>query len=487
MLSNKILKISIILLAGILIRLYFNIGHIFSDDAYYSYLSYNLLNGDFPGDYLGYPVSPLRINHLILTTFSYSIFGVNEFATLVFPFIFSIGSILLTYKLAALLTKDGSISLTAAVLMAFFPTDVVFATINFVDISTMFFINLGIYFLVKSYKSNKIYLAVWGGAFLFVSMQFKEHIYYTSILLGVLWLYYLVKHQKLNIQISIALLFIISNFLLEGSIYLCLHNDFLYRLTMTELNYQFCFYNFFPYTAEKHSGATSYWENLFNQVFFINGRSVFLRRFYLFLPFVGVIQSIFNFRKKEYKLLTFWFLGTLILLMAFTTSVSGYKPLDLQISWYVFPLFMPMVLLSSIFINKFKSYLKYSLIIIYIAGSFIMCSHYEVYFKKENGNKFKKFLRENPEKFIHTDHFTKYSIDLIRSSYDKKNTSERILGKEFNLVEIKEGDWIVYSKKHVAELRIQKFNFPDFAILSSSTFEEVKSFRDFKVYRKSSK
>lgn len=483
--SNKIIKISVILLAGIFIRLYFNIGHIFSDDAYYSYLSYNLLNGDFPGDYLGYPVSPLRISHLLLTAFSFSIFGVNEFSTIIFPFIFSISAILLTYKLAALLTGDKSISLTAAILMAFFPTDVVFATINFIDISTMFFINLGIYFLVKSYKSNKIYLAVWGGTFFFISMQFKENIYYTSILLGLLWLYFLVKHRKINIQVSIAILFIISNFLLEGAVYLFLHNDFLYRLTMTELNYKFCFYNFFPYTAQKYDETTSYGKNLFNQVFLINGRSVFLRRFYLFLPLVGIIQSIFNIKKKEYILLTYWFFGTLLLLMAFTSSFSGYKPLDLQISWYVYPLFMPMVLLSAIFINRFKYYIKYGLILIYFAGALIMCNHYEVYFNKENGNEFKIFLRKNPDKFIYTDHFTKYSIDLIRG-YDNKNISERILGKKFNLAKINEGDWIVYSKKHVDELKMQEFQFPDFDILSSSIFEEVNSFKDFIVYRKSS-
>jgi len=483
--SNKIIKISVILLAGIFIRLYFNIGHIFSDDAYYSYLSFNLLNGDFPGDYLGYPVSPLRISHLLLTAFSFSIFGVNEFSTIIFPLIFSINAILLTYKLAALLTGDKSISLTAAILMAFFPTDVVFATINFIDISTMFFINLGIYFLVKSYKSNKVYLAVWGGTFLFISMQFKENIYYTSILLGLLWLYFLVKHRKINIQVSIAILFIISNFLLEGAVYLFLHNDFLYRLTMTELNYKFCFYNFFPYTAQKYDGTTSYWKNLFNQVFLINGRSVFLRRFYLFLPLVGTIQSIFNIKKKEYILLTYWLLGTLLLLMAFTTSFSDFKPLDLQISWYVYPLFMPMVLLSAIFINRFKYYIKYGLILIYIVGALIMCNHYEVYFNKENGGEFKIFLRKNPDKFIYTDHFTKYSIDLIRG-YDNKNISERILGEEFNLAKINEGNWIVYSKKHVDELKMQEFQFPDFEILSSSKFEEVKSFKDFNVYRKSS-
>ncbi len=123
--------------------------------------------------------------------------------------------------------------------------------------------------------------------------------------------------------------------------------------------------------------------------------------------------------------------------------------------------------------------------IIYITGAVIMCSHYEVYFNKENGNKFKTFLKEYPDKFIYTDHFTKYSIDLIRG-YDKNSISERITGKDFNLNKIKEGDWIVYSKKHIDELKMQEFQFPDFEILSSSEFEEVKSFRDFNVYKKSS-
>ena len=124
--------------------------------------------------------------------------------------------------------------------------------------------------------------------------------------------------------------------------------------------------------------------------------------------------------------------------------------------------------------------------LIYFTGALIMCSHYEVYFNKENGNEFKTFLRENPDKFIYTDHFTKYSIDLIRD-YDKKNISERIPGKNFNLNKIKAGDWIVYSKKHIDELQMQEFQFPDFENLSSLDFEEVKSFRDFNVYRKSSK
>ncbi len=76
----------LVIIVAILLRLYFQIGHIFSDDAYYSYLSFTMQNGEFAKDYLGYPVFPLRIAFTGLTAFSMNIFGTNESATLILPF-----------------------------------------------------------------------------------------------------------------------------------------------------------------------------------------------------------------------------------------------------------------------------------------------------------------------------------------------------------------------------------------------------------------
>ena len=141
------LFLTLIIIIGITLRLYFQIGHIFSDDAYYSYLSYTLLGGEFAKDYLGYPIFPLRITFLSITALSFKLFGINEFATIAIPFLLSIANLFLTYKLAKLLTGDENVSLLSALLMAFFPTDIVFATIGFVDLPNIFLINLGIYFL----------------------------------------------------------------------------------------------------------------------------------------------------------------------------------------------------------------------------------------------------------------------------------------------------------------------------------------------------
>jgi 4-amino-4-deoxy-L-arabinose transferase-like glycosyltransferase len=465
-----------------LLRLYFRIGHIFSDDAYYTYLSYTLLNGDFTNEYLGYPVFPLRIAFLGLTSVSMNIFGTNELATILFPFVISLLNILLIYKLAKLLTDNNTISLIASFLIAFFPTDVVFSSIGFPDLINIFFINLGIYFLMKSHYQQKIHLALLGGILLFLSMQFKETIYYVLILFIILLGHFFIKKKQLNLHLVIGIIFIIGNYLIEGFVYLFLHNDFFYRITITNINYSYSYYDFFPYTAQKISGSINYFRNLFDQVVLINAKSIFLRRFYLFLPLISVFQTLLNYKKRKNPLLTSWFWGTAILLIAFTTSSTEYKPLDLARSWYIYPLLMPMVILSATFINRFSNLIRNGFIVIYILGSLIMCIEYESFFDKDNLNSLKSFLRENSTKTIFTDHFTKYSVDLIREY--KFHNSRRISGSDFNFEQISTGDWILFNKKHIEELQMQKYELPDFSVLNTNEFRKLTSFKDFVFYEK---
>ena len=477
------LFLTLIIIIGIILRLYFQIGHIFSDDAYYSYLSHTLLGGEFAKDYLGYPIFPLRITFLSITALSFNVFGINEFATIVIPFLLSIANLILSYKIAKLLTGDVNVSLLSALLMAFFPTDIVFATIGFVDLPNVFFINLGIYFIYKSYKFNKNLLAILGGILFFLSMQIKENIYYIAILLIILLVYIIVKKKHLNTQIVIALLFILLNVVVEGIVYLILHKDFLYRFTVLQQNYNYSYYDFFPHTVKKISDVKNYWLNLFDQIFIVNSKAIFLRRYYLFLPIFASIKSMINIGKKENLLLTFWFFGTLILLIAFTTSFTEYKPLDLKRSWYIYPLLMPMIIISASLINELKRNLRYILVSAYIIGGVIMCTHYEVYFDKKNKTELKSFIAENQQRKIFTDHFTKYSVDLIRS-YSDLTKSERIFGIDFNWNEVLKGDWVLYNQKHIDELKLQKYNFPDFSILKTKLFGRVKNYGDFIFYEK---
>jgi len=144
---------------------------------------------------------------------------------------------------------------------------------------------------------------------------------------------------------------------------------------------------------------------------------------------------------------------------------------------------MPMIIITATFIFKMKKNLRYFLISIYIFGGVIMCTHYEVYFDKENKSELKSFIADNQQRKIFTDHFTKYSVDLIRG-YSDLSKSERILGSDFNWKELHKGDWVLYNQKHIDELKLQKYNFPDFSILKSNLFNKVKIYGDFIIYEK---
>ena len=482
LIKQPMFSLFLIILLGIIVRLYFQVGHVFSDDAYYSYLSYSLLYSNFGEDYLGYPVFPLRFTFIALNSLSMMIFGINEFSTILFPFIVSILNIFLVYKLTLLITKDKSTAISGSFLIAFFPTDIVFASLNFPDLINVFFINLGIYFLLKSYSQYKSALSYLGGFFLFFSMQIKENVYFVLILLSILFIYFLIKKKKLISQIFIGITFILLNYFIEGLVYLFLNDNFFYRITITNLNYQYSFYDFFPYTAQKISESKNYLRNLFDQLIQINAKSVFVRRFYLFLPIVASVQTYLNIRKNKFALINFWFWGTALLMITFTTSFTEYKPLDLSRSWYIYPLLMPAIILSSIFLNKFSRNIKAGLIIIYTLGSLIMCFEYQTFFNADNFDELKGFLRKNSSQMIYTDHFTKYSVDLIRNY--ESNNSERLLGNDFNFSQIRQKEWLLYNYKHIKELELQKYEFPDFSILKSNQFKQIASFNDFIFYEK---
>ena len=155
---------------------------------------------------------------------------------MVFPMIFSICNILLAYFFAKEITKNKSAGLIAALLMAFLPTDIAFATINFSDSPSAFFINSGLFFLYKSHKKESIKYSIYSGICFFLSIQFKVNIFFVGLLLVVLWIYLILKSKSLSYYIPIALSFVGLNLLIEGIMYWNLYDNFFYRFTQIELN-----------------------------------------------------------------------------------------------------------------------------------------------------------------------------------------------------------------------------------------------------------
>ena len=472
-----------IILFGAGLRFYFYLGHVFSDDAYFSYLSYTLYAGDFGKDYIGYPVSLLRINLHLLTAFAFKLFGPGELSASFFPMMISLTNLFLVCFMAKMLTNSDKIALIALLLMALFPTDIVFAGLDFADSFSAFFINLGLFFLFLAHKKNSIHFAILGGIFLAVSVQFKINVFFVALLMGVLLSYDFWKRKKANKILIIALTLIFADLLIEGLIYYKLHGDFLYRFRLTEQNYLFGKNDFFVKgSLFGYATEGDYWPELLKTLFISNPRAVFLRRFLLFLPLIALLQSIISVKKKEHRLIVFWFLGLSFLYIFFTSSFSVYRPLVQRFTWYIYPLFMPAVILSAIFVYRRKKMLRAALLLLYLAGSLLMCRSYETFFNKGDNEAFKSFLKENKE-IIYTDHFTKYSIDLL-DGYRKPLRSRRIQGPLFDLKKINRGELVVYHNRHIKELQGQGYEFPDFSVLEDSTFITVFRSGDFVVYMK---
>jgi 4-amino-4-deoxy-L-arabinose transferase-like glycosyltransferase len=420
----------------------------------------------------------------IITAFAYLIFGTNESATMFFPMIFSICNILLTYHITKLITHSGSIALIAASLMTLLPTDVTFASINMTDSAAALLINLGIYLLYLAHQHESLRFAILSGICFALSIFFKIYVFYTSILLLILFLYIWQKTGRINQHIIWVLAFIGMTLLIEGIIYSNLNYSFFYRFQQTELNYLYGKHDFFVEGSKYgYSSDGEYLSELFKLVFLYNPKSIFLRRFYLFLPLIALIQSFILIKKRKYIILSLWYLGLAILFIFFTTSFQTYRPQVLRLSWYIYPLFMPAVILSAVFLSALKIKIRNVILVIFFCGSLIMCNSYRDYFQIKELNQFKNIIRNSPEKIIYTDHFTKYSIDLI-DEYEIPLRTRRISGTDFKWSAIHRGDWIVYNREHVTELSNQKHSFPDFMILNEAIFKKLYHIENFEIYEK---
>ncbi len=403
---------------------------------------------------------------------------------MVWPFIFSIANIFLAYIFTKLVTKNQNTALLAAILMAFFPTDIAFATINFSDSPAAFFINLGLFFLYKAHINNSLKFSLFSGLCFFISVQFKVNIFFVGLLLVLVWIYLVFKNKSINYFIPVALSFVGLNLLIEGMVYFYIYGDIFYRFRLIELNSLYNTNEFFVLGSSRgYASEAEFWPAVFKRVFLLNPKDVYLRRFFMFLPLISIYQSIRFIKQKRYTWLAFWFFGLSLLFIGFTSSFVRYQPIILRLSWYMFPLFLPQVIISAIFVSQFKTKLKTILMVIYILGSLLMSYYYTEYFGIKDLNSFKSFVRSNPEKVIYTDHFTKYSIDLL-DEYSEPLRTQRILGETFELDRIKTGNWIVYNVDHINELKEQGHKFPDFSILHSQKYLKVFESGGFWIFEK---
>jgi len=478
---QHIIILFLILVFAAIIRSIFFSGLVFSDDSYYNWLAYQYKTSANSIDYLGYPILLIRKLSLFFTVFSYNVIGYNEKAGILFPFIFSLLSIILIYKITQNLFSNEKISLTAAFLTAFMPVDVIFASINFSDLSCVFFINIGIYFFIRALKEKKNQYSIYAGLFLSLSFLIKEYAYYYCIILLSVFIFYTVKKEKHNYLFIIPVLIVVFFLFIEGLFYKAFTNNFLYRLKIFQDNYRYCYYDFFPYTLTiGEVGYNKYIVGLVRHIF-VNIKFILIRRYYVALPLLSIVQGYFLFKKKEQKFLLIWFWGLLVLLPMMTVSLSAYAPIELRRTWYIYPLIFPCCILSASLLSKLKPVYLNIVLGLYVFAAVVMSVEFQKFFDVHNNNLFKQFIRIHPEKIIYTDHHTAYGIRLIQEY--KTNEQVKLLTNT-NSLDVKQGELVVYSQPVIDELKKQNYFFPDLTRLTTENYKLIDNFGQFEVFEK---
>ena len=459
----------------------FFVGHVFSDDSYYSYLSCTISDGNFAENYLGYPIFKLRVGHLYLTALFYRLFGINEFITILPVLLFSIINLFVAFKISYLVTSNCSISLISAFIVAVIPTEIVFATVSFVDLQSSVLINCGIYFYLLARNQHKFALIYLAAFFFGLSFLFKETIYFMFPIFLSFFIFELINKYRTYKYTLVVLVGLISIPIIEGLIYYLINNDFFYRNHILQENFKFAYYDFFPNTLQ-NSLESSYFNLVLNQIV-QNLKYIFLRRFYLFLPLFGLLIFVFSNKKKYNHFIVFWFFGLIITMCCLPISIDTYRLLNLRNSWYIIPLFVPTALIIATYLNQVLPRLKIAAFMILFAGSMYMSNQYLLFFQKPDLNEMKEFLVTKAAYPIYTDHFTKYGVDLVLN-YSTSTSTHRISGTEFSFNSLPANCYVIYNKKHIDELKLQGFDFPNFDLLVQSNFTLIKTFGDFKFFKK---
>ncbi len=398
-----------------------------------------------------------------------------------FPFLVSLVNIPLLYLIAFELTENKKIALTASLLMAFFPTDVIFAGINFVDLQSAFLINVGIYFLIKSVKNGNATLSFLAGFFFFLSFLFKENVYFLLVFLFGLAVYdFFKKKDFANVKYSLITFFILLA--AEGVVYWLTKGDPLYRFHVFANNYEYCRYDFFPYSILPNDfSTTQYIKALFDQIFFINLKSLFLRRLYLFIPLIALIESVLILKEEKKIFTAVWFLAIAGLMVGFTTSFTDYKPLDLSRNWYIYIALTPAVILAAKFFERFEFNIKTAMLTLFIAASIYMDFQYEKFFDVKRKDQLKTFVSEINGKLVYTDHHTKYGLDLIDKNLRTKIVSFTNLPAE--QVFVIDGSLILWNENEVEELRQQGNSIPKLNNIISEQDTLLKKIGFYDVYQ----
>jgi 4-amino-4-deoxy-L-arabinose transferase-like glycosyltransferase len=349
----------VIIVMAVIIRGYFFIGPVGSDDHSYAKLAYSVYEDEFqPKTRHPYaPVFPLRVGLFYPVGLLYKIFGPNLYSTICYPFAISIAGIILAFIAGKIFFGEFA-GLFAAAVIALMPLDIHHSTVLLTDLIAAFWASLSIIIIYLGANSilvrKKILMGFLAGFFLLFSWFCKASVVYLAPFLLV-YLIIKIRHDRKNLILFLILAAIcLSGLLSECFIYYKQTNDWLFRFHEINRNYEVCHNNFFNEGARVGWETGKYFQGLLKRLFW-KGPLAFADVSFAYTMVIAFGASIYVLvkRKKQFYFPVFWFCSLGLMFNFMTSSFSTYKPLPLYPT-YMHPLILPATLLfSGIFVYIF--------------------------------------------------------------------------------------------------------------------------------------
>lgn len=341
----------ILCLAAVLRVLSFH-GYAGSDDGSYAELAHALAAGQFRvGTFTGPPVFPLRVGVFAPVAVLFRVFGPSEMAVLAYPFLLSLGGVMLAYYAGRLFFNTTG-GLIAAGLQAIVPLASRSATILMPDLPAAFWANAGILLFYAGSRREqpraKLLYGALGGTMLGFSWLCKESAAYLAPLFLIAGLY-LVRRSRSNWALVAGLAAAASAFLLgEALVYRAITGDALFRLHETHRNYDYNSSWFFTEGSRFGWAPGQYHLALCKRLFRDGPLTLLASPSFGGVTAVGllaVLYALFH-RQRAFLFTGLWFTSLLLTFNFGSANLTRYQPLVL-FDKYAYPLLLPSCLLSA--------------------------------------------------------------------------------------------------------------------------------------------
>jgi len=340
--GNTNLMLFLIVLFGLILRLAFFSGIGTSDDLAYSGFA-NSIDEGFDQDASG--TLSTRLGIIYITSFAHNLFGINDFSSVLFILITSIGNIILIFYFGKLLFNK-KIGLMAAFLLSFFPLEIVYATKLFTDIPSAFFMALGVYiFLYSEIKAKGKHLNyLLSGLFIGIGYFIRE----SALLIALFFIIYIAYKKKIKKEYFLVPLGILVIFAFQAIIFLILTGNPIYGISASQQH------NIDAVIAHNYWGRLDFPTGLFHYPHLILTNNL-ISYFYIFMG-IALIYFIIKKRKETYSMMI-WFLALLLYLSFGSESFSQYIPFR-AVDRYLSIITIPGILFMALLLTEKKKFIK---------------------------------------------------------------------------------------------------------------------------------